>query len=215
MGTAKLVLCKDEYDVKSCMTIRHALEKIGGLGIDEGRGYSDESRRLSETFARERGLYLFIVDIGDEYGESIPEISAHTNRGREKPCTVCGLTKRHVINCIALEGKYDVLVTGHNLDDEAAVPLGNILNWLTGYLARQEPVLEAKHGLVRKAKLSFYLSFLVAKEQGLFTNHQQDPDEMKVLADDGTQLHNCSTCGQPITVIGECAFCRMVAKGIG
>lgn len=29
MGTAKLVLRKDEYDVKSCMTIRHALEKIG------------------------------------------------------------------------------------------------------------------------------------------------------------------------------------------
>lgn len=89
-----------------------------GLGIDEGLGYSDESRRLSETFARERGLDLFIVDIGNEYGESIPEISARTNRVREKPCTVCGLTKRHGMNRIALEGKYDVLVTGRNLDDE-------------------------------------------------------------------------------------------------
>ena len=29
MGKAKLVLRKDEYEVKSGMTVRHALEKIG------------------------------------------------------------------------------------------------------------------------------------------------------------------------------------------
>ena len=50
-------------------------------------------------------------------------------------------------------GGYDVLVTGHNLDDEAAVLFGNTINWQADYLMRQGPVLEAEHpGLARKAK---------------------------------------------------------------
>ena len=35
---------------------------------------------------------------------------------------------------------YDVLATGHNLDDEAAVLFGNVLRWETEYLGRQHPV---------------------------------------------------------------------------
>lgn len=237
-----------------------------GLGIDEGVGYSDESKRLSESFARERDLHLLIVDVPQEYGESIPEMAIRTHRGRGKPCAVCGLTKRHVMNRTAIEGKYDVLVTGHNLDDEAAVLFGNTLNWQTGYLTRQGPVLEAKHGLVRKtkplcrfyeremaayalirgieyiydecpfssgaksilykgllnkleterpgAKLSFYLSFLVAKEKGLFATPGQNSVGTNDIGADGTSLYNCPTCGQLTSVPGKCAFCRMVVKGI-
>ena len=39
---------------------------------------------------------------------------------RRKPCSVCGLIKRHAMNRLAYEGGYSVLATGHNLDDEAA-----------------------------------------------------------------------------------------------
>ena len=124
-----------------------------GLGIDGGTGYSAESLRMAEKFAQTHGLHLRVVDITQEYGESIPEIAGRTTRGRNKPCSVCGLSKRHVMNRIARDGGYDVLVTGHNLDDEAAVLFGNTLNWASGYLIRQGPVLEASHpGLVRKAK---------------------------------------------------------------
>ena len=57
------------------------------------------------------------------------------------------------MNQTAREGAYDVIVTGHNLDDEAAVLFGNTLNWLSGYLLRQEPVLPATEtGFARKAK---------------------------------------------------------------
>jgi uncharacterized protein (TIGR00269 family) len=45
-----------------------------------------------------------------------------------------------------------VVVTGHNLDDEAAVLLGNTLHWDVEYLARQSPVLPAAHGFPRKVK---------------------------------------------------------------
>nr|MDQ3570028.1 tRNA(Ile)-lysidine synthetase [Actinomycetota bacterium] len=63
-----------------------------------------------------------------------------------------GLSKRHLFNQAALEGGYDAVATGHNLDDEAAVLFGNVLRWSTEYLARQLPVLPAGNGFVRKVK---------------------------------------------------------------
>ncbi len=125
-----------------------------GLGIDEGIQYSNKSLEAIQQFLAERPhLHLHVVDMKDTYGESIPELARRSRRGRGKPCSVCGLSKRHIMNEVALKGGYDVLATGHNLDDEAAVLFQNTLHWQTGYLARQDPVLEATHpGLVRKVK---------------------------------------------------------------
>jgi uncharacterized protein (TIGR00269 family) len=222
-----------------------------GLGIEQN--YSDESRRLSEQFAAARGLTLHIVDVQEKFGATIPELSVISNRGHGKPCSVCGLNKRYIMNRAALEGGFDALATGHNLDDEVAVLMQNTLNWAGGYLARQAPVLPAQDGLVRKvkplcriyeremtayclvrgieyiyeecphaegsstiyykeilnkmegdrpgAKLQFYLSFLQAKENGLFANVEHQ-----------VELHPCERCGQPTSVPGECAWCRMWDK---
>lgn len=52
----------------------------------------------------------------------------------------------------ALDGGYDAVATGHNLDDEAAVLFGNVLRWNTEYLGRQLPVLEEGNGFARKVK---------------------------------------------------------------
>jgi uncharacterized protein (TIGR00269 family) len=75
-----------------------------------------------------------------------------SHRGHGKPCAVCGLAKRHEMNRIARDLGYDVLATGHNLDDEAAVLFGNTLSWSSEYLLRQGPVLPASDGLARKVK---------------------------------------------------------------
>jgi uncharacterized protein (TIGR00269 family) len=235
-----------------------------GLGIDGGIAYSHRSQQLSVEFAKARGLQLHVVSVPQEYGKTIPAIAESTWRGKGKPCSVCGLSKRHIMNRVAREKGYDVLVTGHNLDDEAAVLLGNTLNWLGGYLVRQSPVLEARQGLVRKAKplfrfyeremaayallrnieyiyeecphaegaksiyykellnrletdrpgakLQFVLSFLKAKEEGLFA--QPIGEQSQADADDSQEpaLHACPSCGQPTTSPGECAFCRMIAR---
>ncbi len=125
------------------------------LGIDGGIGYSSRSQELVEAFAQERDLKLHIVDVKGAYGASIPELARLTHRGKGKPCSVCGLVKRHEMNRIAHEYGYDVLATGHNLDDEAAVLFGNTLNWQVGYLRRQGPVLPAEPGLARKVKPFF------------------------------------------------------------
>jgi uncharacterized protein (TIGR00269 family) len=226
------------------------------LGIDEGINYSNESHRLTEKFANERGLKLHVVDIAKEYGKNLPELSVISHRGQEKPCSVCGLAKRHEMNRIARDLGYEALATGHNLDDEAAVLFGNTLNWLSEYIVRQGPVLPASSdGLARKvkplcrfyeremtayalmrgieyiydecpfaegsqsifykealnqletarpgAKLTFYLSFLEAKERGdLFI--EKTPKAQS--------LHPCSKCGQSTSAPDLCSFCRMIEK---
>jgi uncharacterized protein (TIGR00269 family) len=145
---------------KDSLSLWDILQRLGydvagmyiGLGIDEGIGYSDESRRLTEKFASERGLKLHIVDIEKEYGHSIPVLARISQRGQGRPCSVCGLAKRHEMNRIAHDLGYDVLATGHNLDDEAAVLFGNTLTWSKDYLLRQSPVLPEHDGLARKVK---------------------------------------------------------------
>ena len=62
------------------------------------------------------------------------------------------MSKRHLFDKAALDGGFDVVATGHNLDDEAAVLFGNVLHWQTEYLGRQAPVLPARDGFPRKVK---------------------------------------------------------------
>jgi uncharacterized protein (TIGR00269 family) len=158
------------------------------------------------------------------------------------------------MNRIARDLGYDVLATGHNLDDEAAVLFGNTLNWMGEYMLRQGPVLPESPGLARKvkplcrlyeremtayallrgieyiyeecpyavgsksieykellnqletkrpgAKLSFYLKFLDARENGLFVGRE----EIR------TELNPCPNCGQPTSAPGLCSFCRLMER---
>jgi len=117
-----------------------------GLGITD---YSDTSGEYAKAFAAERDLNLVVVDIEEEYGYDVPNGS---RAARRAPCSACGMSKRHIFDRVAVEGGYDVLITGHNLDDEAAVLFGNVLHWQTQYLARQHPVLPERNGLPRKVK---------------------------------------------------------------
>jgi uncharacterized protein (TIGR00269 family) len=117
-----------------------------GLGIGE---YSEESHAYARAFAQERGWPLLEVDLMEEYGYDIPEGSRAAKRN---PCSACGLSKRHLFDKAARDGGYDVLVTGHNLDDEAAVLFGNVMHWNTEYLGRQLPVLPARDGFPKKVK---------------------------------------------------------------
>ncbi|GDX27233.1 tRNA(Ile)-lysidine synthetase [Actinomycetes bacterium] len=122
------------------------------LGIGE---YSEESRGYTERFADERGLKLTVVSLRDDYGYDIPTASRATGR---VPCSACGMSKRHLFDKAAIDGGYDVVVTGHNLDDEAAVLFGNALRWEVEYLARQLPVLPSRHGFPKKVKPLIRLS---------------------------------------------------------
>jgi uncharacterized protein (TIGR00269 family) len=125
-----------------------------GLGIGE---YSARSRDVVATFSSDRGAELLVVDLEGEYGYDVPTAG---RKGPRSTCAVCGLSKRYAFNRAALERGFDVVATGHNLDDEAATLLGNTLRWQTEAIARQSPVLPARDGMVKKVKPLFRLSEL-------------------------------------------------------
>jgi uncharacterized protein (TIGR00269 family) len=125
-----------------------------GLGIGD---YSDRSHDVAQAFADRRRAPLLTVDLERDHGYDIPTAG---KRGSRSTCAVCGLSKRYVFNRAALEGGFDVVATGHNLDDEAATLLGNTLRWQTDAIARQSPVLPARDGMVKKVKPLHRLSEL-------------------------------------------------------
>ena len=121
-----------------------------GMYLNLGIGdYSDRSGAAAAAFAGERGAELIHVDLRESYGYDIPTAG---RKGSRSTCSVCGLSKRYVFNRVALDHGFDVVATGHNLDDEAATLLGNTLRWQTEYIARQFPVLAAREGMVKKVK---------------------------------------------------------------
>ncbi|MFP4635954.1 MAG: ATP-binding protein, partial [Nitriliruptoraceae bacterium] len=124
-----------------------------GLGIG---GYSARSQQVCEDFAAAREARLHVVDLAEEFGYTTP--SGATASGRST-CAVCGLSKRYAFNKVAVDHGYDVMLTGHNLDDESATLLGNVLRWQDHFLARQHPVLPATgDNQVRKVKPLYRLS---------------------------------------------------------
>ncbi len=125
------------------------------LGIDAGCAYSKRSGDYVRNFAQNLApdVRLHILDLASAYGRAVPELAGRRAGGRKKLCSVCGLVKRHEMNRIAHELGYDAIVTGHNLDDEAAVLFGNTLRWDVEYLVRQSPVLPgAALGLAKRVK---------------------------------------------------------------
>ena len=129
-----------------------------GLYLDLGIGpYSAQSREKAERFAHTHAVPLQVVTLAEE-AVSVPTAAQFTHR---MPCAACGTMKRHFFDQAAIEGGFDVLATGHNLDDEAARLLGNALHWQTEYLAREKPVLTPTHPrFVRKVRPLYRLSEL-------------------------------------------------------
>lgn len=139
---------------KDSLAVWDLLRQLGyeadGLYLGLGIGtYSEGSGAVVRDFAAARGWPLRTIDLRDDHGFDVPTAARATRR---VPCSACGLSKRHLFDRAALEGGYDALVTGHNLDDEAAVLFGNTLRWEVDYLARQLPVLAARNGFPRKVK---------------------------------------------------------------
>ena len=128
-----------------------------GLYLDLGIfDYSVESRARCETFAAAHGVPLLVRQVADEVGAPVPVIQRVTRR---PPCSGCGLSKRYLMNRVALEEGIPVVATGHNLDDEAATLFGSVMHWQTEALPRQSPALPSTHPrLVRRVKPLYRLS---------------------------------------------------------
>ena len=156
----KYGMCKPEDRIlvavsggKDSSVLLYVLDKMGyrvdGVFVDTGTVTPphEELKQLQDLI---RGQ-VYYLDIRDYFlGLTIPEVSKILRRST---CSVCGTARRYILNRYALIAGYNVLAMGHNLDDECAVLLGNVLNWHIGYLSRQKPVLHKTHpGFVKKIK---------------------------------------------------------------
>lgn len=149
---------------KDSLVVADVLGRLGypveglhvSLGID-ANGFSEESTRVSREFFEGRNLLLHVYDLRVRFGRSIAEAAHRFPRF----CSVCGMTKRHVMNAVALERGVNALATGHNLDDLSAALFANTLRWDIRYLAKGLPTLPSEHGFAAKIKP---LAFLSGKE---------------------------------------------------
>jgi uncharacterized protein (TIGR00269 family) len=135
--------------------------KADGLYVNLGiGGYSDRSHlkvtRFAETVAAPAGAALHVHTVEQKEGAGIRELSMLVHR---PTCSTCGTIKRYQFNRAAIEHDYDVMATGHNLDDEAARLLGNVLHWQEDYLDKQGPSLPASvAGFAKKVKPLYRLA---------------------------------------------------------
>lgn len=128
---------------------------ITGLYIDLAIPDSSEHARAAvEKFCAAHKIPLRIVDLAEQ-GLAIPLVKEAVRR---PICSICGKIKRHFFNKAALEGNFDALATGHNLDDEASRLMSNTLRWDNAYLAAQGPRMDARPGFCRKVKPLWRLS---------------------------------------------------------
>ena len=150
---------------KDSLALWAILLKLGyqtdALYLDLGIGdYSIQSRQKVEHFhgsvASTLGTKLHIHTLADNEGAGVKELAAKMHR---PTCSTCGTMKRYHFNRTALEKDYDVMATGHNLDDEAARLLGNVLHWQTEFLDKQTPTLPASmDGFAKKVKPLYRLT---------------------------------------------------------
>lgn len=150
---------------KDSLALWDILLKLGyradGLYVDLGiTGYSATSRRkverYAETVAQAHQVRLLIHTVQEEEGAGIRELADLVHR---PTCSTCGTLKRYQFNRVAVEHDYDVMATGHNLDDEAARLLGNVLHWQEDYLDKQSPSLPASvEGFAKKVKPLYRLA---------------------------------------------------------
>jgi uncharacterized protein (TIGR00269 family) len=170
---------------KDSLALWHVLTCLGyqvdGVYLHLGIGdYSSASLRLADGFARNHGLSLEVVDLPTQFGFGVPEAA---QASRRTPCSACGLSKRYILNQVAAQRGYDVLVTGHNLDDEAATLFANVLNWKTEYLGRQHPVLPAtREGLCRKAKPLIRVAERESAAYAILTGIEYEVEECPMAA---------------------------------
>ena len=127
------------------------------LGI---AGYSERSHDKVQCYAKmiaaPLGATLHTHTVEEEAGAGIKELAQLVHR---PTCSTCGTIKRYQFNRAAIEKEYDVMATGHNLDDEAARLLGNVLHWQEEYLDKQGPSLPASvEGFAKKVKPLYRLT---------------------------------------------------------
>lgn len=101
-------------------------------GIDE---YRDESLEAARAVVADRDVEHVTVTYEDEFGVQMDDV-ATADPMNMASCAYCGVFRRDVLSKYADELDADILLTGHNLDDEAETALMNFLEGDVSQMAK-------------------------------------------------------------------------------
>jgi tRNA-5-methyluridine54 2-sulfurtransferase len=136
--------------------------KLTALIIDEGiKDYRDKTLQDLKQFCKEHGIILKIASFKKEYGKTLDQAYPIINKKTgKKPCNICGVWRRQLINIYARELKATKLVTGHNLDDESQVIIMNTFKANTSISAKLGPMsgIEKNKNFVQRIKPLYFCS---------------------------------------------------------
>lgn len=148
---------------KDSSAMAFALKKLGYnieiLYIDLGIGeYSVRSRKVVEELAEEIDVPFHLVELS-EYGFTIDDVDV------KKVCSVCGTAKRYLMNRFARMNGFDIIATGHTVEDMILFFIKNVLSGGIEWIPKLIPRSEGFNGLVTRARPLFERS---EKENMLF-----------------------------------------------
>ncbi|MEM4397692.1 MAG: TIGR00269 family protein [Candidatus Woesearchaeota archaeon] len=108
---------------------------VEALAVDEGiKGYRDKTLRDLKNLCKNHNINLKIVSFKENFGLSLDNIVEKEKR----PCSACGILRRRLLNYYSKD--YDLIATGHNLDDESQAILMNLFKGNIDLLKRLGPV---------------------------------------------------------------------------
>lgn len=152
---------------KDSTAVLYILKQLGydveAITIDAKIGnYTDENVKNIKQVCKENKVKLHIISFREEFGHSLCYIkSVLQSKGiKYSSCMICGILKRYLINKYSKEFKFDVIVTGHNLDDEAQAFMMNVFRNDIKLAVRQGPISGTKDdkAFVRRVKPLYHIS---------------------------------------------------------
>ncbi|MGZ4864591.1 MAG: TIGR00269 family protein [Halobacteriota archaeon] len=160
-GTLAIALSggKDSAVTLSVLTnlLSHRNIEIIAISVDEGiAGYRENALESAATLVTKLGVRWEVASFEQYFGVRIDRVN-------ERPCTVCGILRRSLLNRLAKTVGASALATGHNLDDEAQTVQMNYLRGDIDRLLRLDH--PTKEGLVRRVKP---LKYIPEKEVALY-----------------------------------------------
>ncbi|MEM2979774.1 MAG: TIGR00269 family protein [Thermoproteota archaeon] len=174
-GEKVLVACSGGKDSTTLLSflwklMKNKRENLAAIAVDEGiTGYRDVKLKGLVKFCGENKISLYTYSFKEDYGFTLDEAVkiSRENGLNIKPCYVCGVLRRNLINIKARKLGFSKVATGHNLDDESQTILMNYLRGNPVLLARLGPksgVIEDE-GFVQRVK-PFY--FCTEKEDTIY-----------------------------------------------
>jgi uncharacterized protein (TIGR00269 family) len=97
--------------------------KLSAIAINEGiGGYRDKTIKTAKKFCSKNKIKLNIYSFKEEFGMPLDRMLGILD---VKPCTLCGIFRRYLLNKKAKDLGCTKIATAHNLDDEAQSILMN------------------------------------------------------------------------------------------